>query len=161
MSSNVNRTEPGTSVTIEPLVKTVVVPVDVTRAFELFTEEISTWWPLATHSVGLAEAVSVRIGGFVGGAIVETMSDGSTTVSGTVTTWTPPDEIGFTWHPGGTPERASHVSVSFSQTDRGTRVVLTHTGWDALERGSALRDSYDVGWDLVLGHYTDLAGGNG
>ena len=51
--------------------------------------------------------------------------------------------------------------MSFSQTDRGTRVVLTHTGWDALERGSALRESYDVGWDLVLGHYTDLSGGNG
>ena len=157
MSNNPNRTVPPDAVT-EPLVKVVLVPVPQTRAFELFTDEISSWWPLPTHSVGRADAASVRIDGTVGGEIVETISDGSTTVWGTVTAWEPPDLVTFTWHPGGDPARATQVSVTFTQASDGTRVELTHTGWQALEHGIAMRENYDGGWEFVLGHYTAIAG---
>ena len=32
--------------------KSVTVSVPVERAFEVFTAEIGTWWPLHTHSIG-------------------------------------------------------------------------------------------------------------
>ena len=156
MSNTPNRTVPPAALT-EPLVKGVLVPLPPARAFELFTDGISSWWPLGTHSVGRAEAVSVRVDGTVGGEIVETMSDGRTTVWGTVTAWEPPDLVAFTWHPGGDPVRATQVSVTFTQVSDGTRVELTHTGWEVLEHGIAMRENYDGGWELVLGHYTSLA----
>ena len=38
--------------------KTIRVPCSVERAFALFTDRITTWWPLETHSLGEARAVS-------------------------------------------------------------------------------------------------------
>ena len=35
---------------IAPLVKKIVVPVAVDRAFEVFTAEMSAWWPLPSQS---------------------------------------------------------------------------------------------------------------
>jgi hypothetical protein len=41
--------------------------------------------------------------------------------------------------------------VKFLAVEGGTEVVLTHTAWEEFgEAGSALRDRYDTGWDLVI-----------
>jgi hypothetical protein len=51
---------------LEPLRKTIVVPVGQSRAFELFTARIEQWWPLATQAVGrqlqLGQAIRRRRG---------------------------------------------------------------------------------------------------
>jgi hypothetical protein len=75
----------GHPATFEPLRKSVTVPVAPQRAFELFTAHVHEWWPLATHSVGAEEAAGVVFGEGVGGIIVETLADGTTSVWGTVT----------------------------------------------------------------------------
>ena len=36
---------------IDPIVRTVTVSASKEDAFRLFTEGISSWWPLASHSV--------------------------------------------------------------------------------------------------------------
>ena len=36
---------------IDPVEKEVWVPVQPEVAFRRFTEELRTWWPMATHSV--------------------------------------------------------------------------------------------------------------
>jgi len=36
---------------LAPLTKAVVVDCSVERAFEVFTDRLGEWWPLATHSV--------------------------------------------------------------------------------------------------------------
>lgn len=144
--------------TAQPLVKTVVVTPEPARAFELFTDQIAQWWPLATHSVGEADAVDVEIQGRVGGQIVETLADGRTSVWGTVTTWDPPHHVAFTWHPGRLAAEATIVSVRFTPHDAGTQVQLTHSGWESRDDGNLARQGYDTGWDTVLGHFTSLAG---
>ena len=76
---------PSHLTSIEPIRKTVTVPAAPPRAFELFTAHFQEWWPLETHSVGIEHAVGVAFGDAVGGAIVEALADGTTSVWGTIT----------------------------------------------------------------------------
>jgi uncharacterized protein YndB with AHSA1/START domain len=142
---------------ISPLVKTVVVPVGVERAFEAFTAETSAWWPLFSHSVGEAAASEVRMVGAVGGRIVEYGADGELATWGTVSDWDPPTTVGFSWHPGGDPAEAGQVTVTFTPTGDGTEVQLVHSGWERRGDGSRARLSYDTGWDYVLGKFVEFA----
>ena len=142
---------------ISPLVKTVVVPVGVDRAFEAFTAETSVWWPLFSHSVGEAAASEVRMEGAVGGRIVEYGAAGELATWGTVSDWDPPTSVGFSWHPGGDPDEAGQVTVTFTATDDGTQVQLVHSGWERRGDGARARLSYDTGWDYVLGKFVEFA----
>lgn len=137
--------------------KSAIVPLAPDQAFETFTSRIAAWWPLATHSVGLADAESVRFEGRLGGRIIESLADGTTSTWGTLTEWDPPHRVRFSWHPGSTEAHATEVEVRFSPRDGGTLVELTHTGWHRRPDGTDARSSYDTGWDLVLGRYIDLA----
>ncbi|MFD3403675.1 SRPBCC domain-containing protein [Kribbella sp. NPDC058693] len=142
---------------ISPLVKTVVVPVGVERAFEAFTAETSAWWPLFSHSVGEAAANEVRMEGAVGGRIVEYGAEGELATWGTVSDWDPPTTVGFSWHPGGEPAEAGQVTVTFTPTGDGTEVQLVHSGWERRGDGARARVGYDTGWDYVLGKYVEFA----
>jgi hypothetical protein len=56
-----------------------VVSVKAPRevAWRVFTEKMSTWWPLATHKIGKARAVEAVIEPHVGGRWYERGDDGS------------------------------------------------------------------------------------
>jgi uncharacterized protein YndB with AHSA1/START domain len=136
----------------DPLVKSVLVPVDPAAAFALFTDRIAEWWPLETHSVWAADAADVRVEEGVGGHVVEAHRDGRTSVWGTVTRWDPPRAVAFTWHPGRPEHEATHVTVRFAPAGKGTRVELTHGGWEARDDSAFARVGYDRGWEVVLGH---------
>jgi hypothetical protein len=48
------------------------------------------------------------------------------------------------------------VEVAFLPDGDGTRVELTHTGWEALgERAEQARRSYDQGWVPVLERFVE------
>jgi uncharacterized protein YndB with AHSA1/START domain len=138
---------------VAPLVKKIVVPVAAERAFEAFTAEMSSWWPLHSHSVGEDKAREVRLEGAVGGRIVEYDDNGELATWGTVSDWDPPKTVSFTWHPGSDPQQAGHVTVSFTPVDEGTEVELVHSGWERRPDAARARAGYDVGWDYVLGQY--------
>lgn len=139
---------------VAPLVKHATVPCPPPRAFELFTEQISAWWPMATHSVGGSPACRVDMAGHVGGHIIETLPDGTTSIWGTITAWEPPSRVAFTWHPGRDLDEATEVQVVFEPTaDRATAVTLVHGGWSARPDGIAARRNYDTGWDVVLAQF--------
>jgi len=143
-----------------PIVKTVRVEAAPDRAFRRFTEEIASWWPLRSHSVGRADAVTVTMEPRIGGRIVEQIRGGREAVWGTVTAWDPPRRVGFTWHPGRTPETAQDVEVRFSPEGSGTRVELEHRGFERLgpALGRKARRGYPIGWEYVLGLYADHSG---
>jgi hypothetical protein len=138
---------------LTPLIKRVHVPCSAEQAFELFTERMSDWWPLQTHSVGEGRAVAVHLDGRVGGELVEHLADGRTDVWGTITEWRPPTRFAITWHPGRVREQATYVDVTFAQEGSTTLVTLTHSGWSNRDDPDATRRSYDSGWDLVLHRY--------
>lgn len=141
--------------TVPPLHREILVEADPAAAFEVFTAGIGRWWPLASHSVYEAESASVA---FVDGQIVERSADGRTALWGTVTRWEPAAALAFTWHPGRSPEGASHVEVTFTGVAAQTLVTLEHTGWDVYADPAAARAEYDEGWPVVLDHYREHAG---
>ena len=141
-----------------PIRKTQTVPLTPERAFELFTARIGEWWPLATHSVGEDQAAGVAFGEGIGGHIVETLTDGTTSVWGTVTRWDPPHHVAYTWHAGTPVAEATIVEVTFTRDVHGHTVIeLVHSGWDSRPDGAAARAGYETGWNPVMKHYARFA----
>jgi uncharacterized protein YndB with AHSA1/START domain len=148
-----------------PVVRSVTVPLPPGDAFALFTTGMGRWWPLATHSIsadtheGIVTATDVTMGTGVGGRIVESMSDGTQAEWGEVLEWDPPRRVAFTWNPTLEDRPFTHVVVTFSPADEGTRVELVHTGWERLgDHGLRLRRGYDEGWPIVLDRFIAAAG---
>jgi hypothetical protein len=117
---------------VPPIRREILVDTDPATAFAVFTERISQWWPLEDLSVyGPGGTV-----GFADGQIVEQSASGDAAVWGTVYLWEPAAALAFSWHPGGPPDQATHVEVTFTQADAQTLVTLTHTGWERFARAA-------------------------
>lgn len=142
---------------IAPVVKEVVVAAPVTRAWEVFTTGMGTWWPLETHSVGLAGAREIVFEGNDGGRIFERWDDGTEVSWGEVDVWEPPRRVRFSWRPNHDMPAATEVEVTFTPVAGGTRVKLEHRGWERLgDEGAESRADYELGWDPVLERYAGL-----
>ena len=136
---------------IPPLQKSITVEGDPETAFRRFTAEMASWWPLRTHSVGEERAETCVFEGRVGGRIYEVLRGGEESLWGTVTAWEPPRRVAFTWHPGRAPSTEQQVEVCFAAVGHGTRLELTHSGWDSLgPRARRMRAGYRLGWAYVL-----------
>ena len=138
--------------------KSVTVSVPVERAFEVFTAEIGTWWPLRTHAVDTERSEIVVMEGRVGGRLYERTPSGEEHVWGTLVAWEPPNRIVYSWHPGRGEETAQEVEITFGPEGEGTRVDIRHYGWERL--GDRLEEtiaSYNEGWDKVIAVYARAA----
>jgi hypothetical protein len=129
--------------TLPPIHRQIVVPASPAAAFEVFTERIGAWWPVASVSVHGAGSTAA----FQGGRLVETAPSGEVAVWGTVLDWQPARSFRMTWHPGRDPQNASVVTVTFAPVgDDATLVTVRHEGWETTER----RGEYRNGWPGVL-----------
>ena len=150
---------------IEPIVVSVDLPVAPARACAAFTAGFADWWPVATHSLSRQAATRCRLDATPGGAIEEQAPNGERHRWGTVQSFEPGRRLRFSWHPGREPESAQWVDVEFTPHGDGSRVTLTHGGWEALgEIAPILRREYASGWQKVFGTvYAEFAGapGNG
>ena len=140
---------------IDPVEKSIFVPLPPARAFSLFTENMSDWWPMETHSISANDhdevANKVAFEPKVGGRILETCSDGEIRPWATITDWQPGARFVLSWYVGRTPDEATTVDVRFDAEADGTRLRLTHSGFDVLgEKGEQNRKGYDGGWNGVL-----------
>ncbi len=136
---------------IPPLHRSITVPWTPDVAFRRFTGQMSEWWPLRSHSVGGARAERVVFEGRVGGRIYEVDQGGDEYTWGTVIGYDPPTRVAFTWHPGMAPETSQDIEVRFLAAASGTRVELTHTGWERLgDMARKARKGYPIGWAYVL-----------
>jgi uncharacterized protein YndB with AHSA1/START domain len=130
--------------------KTLHVAVPLEQAFDVFTTGISSWWPVATHSIGGGE---LTVDWRVGGVAVE-LVDGDRHEWFDVVAYSPPHSIDLRWRV--TPEAPpTDLRVTFAPEGDGTRVELSHAGWEAYsDGGAAPSGGYSEGWDTVLGHFT-------
>ncbi|PJI92399.1 uncharacterized protein YndB with AHSA1/START domain [Yoonia maricola] len=137
----------------DPIEKTLTVPLSPADAFALFTTDIDTWWPKATHSVTGAKA-KITFPDHKDGDIIEEGADGTRAIWGKLIAYEPDTYLAFTWHPGRTEKEATVVTLTFTKTSKGTRCDLTHGGFDILgDTADAVSTSYLHGWDMVLGCY--------
>lgn len=139
---------------LPPVEKSLQVSLPVKAAFNLFTHGLTTWWPLATHSTGQAEAESCHVEEHEGGRVYEIQKDGTEAPWGTVLAWEPPHRFMMSWHPGRDENTAQELEVRFETEGEGTRLELIHRGWEILgDEAKVTREGYVSGWDIVLGHY--------
>ena len=131
------------------ITKSVTIAAPVEHAIRVFTEEIHTWSPLRSHAVDTEHSEIV---------LFERTPSGEEHLWGTVVLWEPPGRVGYSWHPGRSPETGQEVEVTFTRQGEGTRVDVRHWGWEKLgERLDETIASYNDGWDLVLGRYVEAA----
>ena len=145
--------EPSTLATfaVPPIVKTIDLACAPRLAFDLFVREMTSWWPLASHSLGGAKAASVAIEPRVGGRVFEREVGGVEHLWGTVLAWDEPRRVVFTWHVGRAADSTQTIELSFAPSPAGTRVRLVHAGWHALAPGAPdRRGEYVEGWDDVF-----------
>jgi uncharacterized protein YndB with AHSA1/START domain len=136
----------------QPIVLVVDLAVLPKAAFEAFTQRFGDWWPVASHSLSRQPGTRCRLEAWRGGAVDELAPDGTRHRWGEMLAVEPGRRIRFSWHPGREPASAQWVTVEFVPNAGGSRVTLTHGGWEALgEIGPLLRQEYVPGWRHVLG----------
>lgn len=137
-----------------PLLRVVSVDCAPERAYTVFIEQLSHWWPLADHGLFGADA-SLAVEGDL---IVERSLDGRSAVWARVLERRPPELLRFSWHPGREEIDAGQVTVRFLPEGDGTRVELRHDGWERFADAADRRRPY-VGpnaWGYVLEHLAHL-----
>ena len=142
-----------------PVVRRVVVHCPIEHAWRVFTEDLASWWPFESHSVGGADRVVGLAGTWAAGEVIgERWDDGTVHRWFTIAVWEPPTRLMLSWNPSGHPAD-TEVEVKFEQQRPGlTRVVLTHGGWERLgEQAADVRRSYEDGWRHVLVPYERAA----
>ncbi len=143
---------------VPPVVKAVTVRVAPAHAFELFARDLARWWPLVQFHTG-PDPVECAIEPRAGGRVFERAADGRETAWGTVVAYEPPHRLAFTWIVGLAAEYEQLIELRFTPEAKGTRVELTHSGWEKLgDAAAALRERYDRGWATLIERcYADFA----
>ncbi len=144
--------------TVAPIRREILVAAPADRAFELFTGRIGDWWPLARFGV-FGDGTVAFEGSTPGNREIVERSGDRVSVWAQVTEWNPPGALGFTWHPGTDPARATSVRVTFSAEGEQTLVTVEHSGWDVLadpELAAAAANEYGQGWPGVLAGFASL-----
>ena len=152
----------STQSTAAPVRTEVVVQAPVQRAFDVFTQEMMSWWPPDHHLVE-GELAEMVFEPRVGGRIYDRNADGGECTWARVLAYEPPDRLVFSWdiNPQWQLEtdssHASVVEVRFiAEAEARTRVELEHR---ALERhGDGWERMSEVvaspgGWPKTLESY--------
>jgi uncharacterized protein YndB with AHSA1/START domain len=137
-----------------------VVDAPIERAFKVFTEGMSSWWP-ASHHIIEAELAGMEFEPRAGGRIVDRGVDGSECAWARVLVYEPPHRVVFSWDittswkPEVDPSKCSEVEVRFiaEGPDR-TRVELEHRalerhgdGWESMRDGVGSPGGWPAMWD--------------
>ncbi len=120
-------------------------------AFEVFTDQIDSWWRHGLKFRNGARSLSVlHLEPKLGGRLFETIaapdSDAWHVVqSGTVTAWNPPHALQIEWRGiNFAPHEKTTVSVNFEPCRAGTQVTLVHAGFAALPPDHPVRHGQPV-----------------
>jgi uncharacterized protein YndB with AHSA1/START domain len=146
----------------QPVLKTITVKASAERAFQVFTNEIDSWWP-RSHNIGKWIMKQTRIEGRAGGRCYSEQTDGTECDWGRVLVWEPPRRFVMAWQidPQWQYEpdlaKSSEVEVRFTPQEGGaTRVDLEHRYFQRHGAGAdAMRTAVDSqgGWTGLLQSY--------
>ena len=145
---------------IAPVRKQLVVKASQSRAFAVFTGEMSRWWP-ATHTILKSPLKESIVEPRVGGRWYAVGEDGSTCQTGYVIAWQPPHAVVLAWQINAEwqydPELITEVEVRFiAENSSTTRIELEHRYLERMgEKGATARNAVDSpgGWGGILEAY--------
>jgi uncharacterized protein YndB with AHSA1/START domain len=147
--------------------KVIKVQAAQAVAWQVFTEQMATWWPLAVYKIGKTNAVDAIIEPRVGGRWFERGDDGSTCDWGRVLIWEPPSRLVLSWDINADfqydPELHTEIEVRFiAENDGLTRVELEHRRLDRFgDRRDEMRTIFDQtgDWGQLLASFARAAEG--
>lgn len=148
---------------IAPIIRSIVVKAEPTKAFALFTTRMQDWWPLGRATIGAQPAVTVVLEPRVDGRWFERDAQGQETQWGRVLAWEPPRRLLLTWQIGTDwayhPELLTELELTFAaHAAGGTVVTLEHRHLERLGAAAARhRDLLDGGWPTMLGEFQKLS----
>ncbi len=123
---------------------TTFVEVEPPAAFRIFTDEVDRWWrrgPRYRPEVGGAGTMRFEPG--VGGRLLEVYQEGKVFEIGRILAWEPGARLTFDWRARNfEPGETTVVEVRFEKVGGGTRVTLSHRGWDSIPAGHPARHGW-------------------
>jgi uncharacterized protein YndB with AHSA1/START domain len=129
------------------------VAVDPDTAFDVFTNEIDSWYQRGPHSWRYPDrAVGIRFEPRVGGRLLEVhdADSGEGFAFGRVLVWEPGARLVFAdLVSSAPPDPVTEVEVRFEAAGEGTRVTLEHRGLDRLPPDVAAQKRM-YGWQTTL-----------
>lgn len=130
------------------IVNSVLLDMDITRAFALVTGRISDWWPTERRHTGDRSSTIFLL---ASGRFYERASDGREVELGKVTLWNEPTVIVLDFYIATGPDHPTEVEIRFETEGERTRVTVIHRPkpesahlWD--ERSPR----YAASWAIVL-----------
>ncbi|HEX2877154.1 MAG TPA: SRPBCC family protein [Polyangiaceae bacterium] len=145
--------------------KSMSVQASPAVAWRVFTEKMTSWWPLEHYKIGKSKAVEAIIEPQVGGRWYERGEDGSTCDWGRVLVWEPGSRLVLTWDINADwqhdPNLKTEIEVRFipDGKDR-TRIELEHRHLDRFgERRDQMRRVFDQegDWGKLLAMFARVA----
>lgn len=144
----------------------VLVEVPPEEAFRIFTEEIDLWWRRGLrYRVAAGRAGTIHLEAGVGGRLYESVTAGGDTElkqTGRVIVWEPPQRFVLEWRAVNfAPAESTEVEVVFEPSRTGTRVTVTHRGWNRIRADHPVRHGLDAeGFLRMMGSWWgELMGG--
>jgi uncharacterized protein YndB with AHSA1/START domain len=142
---------------IAPVRKQLVVKASQSRAFAVFTAEMSRWWP-ATHSILKSPLKECIVEPRVGGRWYTVGEDGSSCQTGYVIAWQPPQALVLAWQINADwqfdPDLVTEVEVKFiAEGADVTRIELEHRNLERMgAKAAEARNAVDSpgGWGAIL-----------
>ncbi len=142
---------------------TVDAPIEV--AFEVFTEDMGSWWP-PDHHILQAPLASMVFEPRTGGRVYDVGEDGSECQWARVLAYEPPQRVVFSWDISlqwqveSNPDRTSEVEVRFvPQGPNSTRVELEHRhldrhgeGWEGMREAVGSPEGWGAGLQRFARH---------
>lgn len=143
---------------LDPIVKEIEVPCSQRTAFELFVNDMESWWPLDRFSVSAMtkhRSRALRVEAREGGTITEIAHDGSEHLWGRITTYDPHGYLAMDFHishPDYPKGDFTLVEIDFIPlADERTQVRLTQSNWEALgDMAEMARGGYGSGWSVIF-----------
>lgn len=130
------------------IVNSVLLDMDMPRAFALVTDRIDEWWPTERRHTGDRNSSIFLL---ASGRFYERASDGRELELGKVTLWNEPTVIVLDFYITTGPDHATEVEIRFEAEGAATRVTVIHRPkpesahlWD--ERSPR----YAASWVIVL-----------
>jgi hypothetical protein len=139
---------------IEPLRLSFDVGCSQAHAFDVWTTQISRWWPV-DHTVSGESGLVVVLEGRPGGRILERTPAGGEFEWGEITVWEPPSRLAYLWHLRRDRADATEVEIRFVDCGNSTtRVEIEHRGWERLgAQGQDWREANLAGWSTLVPHF--------
>ena len=150
---------------VEPVRREVVIEASQAHVFRVFTEDLGSWWPLATHHIGEKNPVTAVVEPRAGGRWYERAADGTECPWGKVKVWDPPGRLVLLWQIAKgfkyNADVESEVEIRFvSVSATTTRVELEHRDFERMgEHAEVTRGAVDSpgGWSQLMQIFAEYA----